>query len=412
MTGGGMRSSPERMQDNLYHDLFLPEETLDIRKRIREFARDEVAPHAYEIGQQEESKESFPRSIFQKLAKAGFFKAPFPKEVGGMGLQYPTCSSAVILEELAYVSNSIAVLFDVHSLLTGHALLRGTDFIREKYLWSIMEGDLIGCFATTEPSASSELSAKSLQTTASRRGDTYVVNGHKRFITNAPVADIVLTLVNMEGKLSLLVIELDSPGCRVGEPDKKTGNRGQLTSDIYFKEVEVPVRNLIGDEGKGRHIALSTLTRGRIGIGASSVGMAQSAFDECVSYMKQREAYGKKIAQFQYWQYRMAERAVQIENARNLCYKAALRVDQGVEFPEPEAAGAKYYSTECAVDMARDAVQIFGGYGYVRSLAHDGSTYKVEEIYRDCKIAEIYEGANEIQKWIISRSIFGKEFTG
>jgi alkylation response protein AidB-like acyl-CoA dehydrogenase len=407
-----MRSLPQRMQDSLYHDLCLPEEALEIRTRIREFAKKEVAPEAYAIGQQEESRENFPRGIFQKLAKAGFFKLIFPKEVGGVGLQYPTCASAVIAEELAYVSNSIAVMYDVQSLLTGSALLRGSDFIRKKYLGPVIEGRQIGCFATTEPSASSELSSRALKTSVSRRGDTYVVQGHKRFITNAPVADIVVTLVNLEGKLSLIVIELDSPGCRVGEPDKKTGNRGQLTSDIYFENVEVPVKNLIGEEGKGLHIALSTLTRGRIGIGASAVGMAQSAFDECVAYMKKREAYGKKIAQFQYWQYRLAERAVQIENARNLCYKAALRLDQGVEFPEPEAAGAKYYSTECAVDMARDAVQIFGGYGYMRSLAHDGSTYKVEEIYRDSKITEIYEGANEIQKWIISRSIFGRDLTG
>ena len=407
-----MRSLPERMQDTLYHDIFLPKETLEIRKRIREFARKEVAPEAYRIGQQEESKENFPRGIFHKLAKADLFKVPFPKKVGGVGLQYPTCASVVIAEELAYMSNSVAVMYDVQSLLTGNALLRGSDFIRKKYLRPIIEGGQIGCFATTEPSASSELSSRALKTSLSRRGDAYVVNGHKRFITNALVADIVVTLVNMEGKLSLIVIELDSPGCRVGDPDKKTGNRGQLTSDIYFENVEVPLKNLIVKEGKGLHVALSTLTRGRIGIGATAVGMAQSAFDECVAYMKKREAYGKKIAQFQYWQYRLAERAIQIENARNLCYKAALRVDQGVEFPEPEAAGAKYYSTECAVDMARDAVQIFGGYGYMRSLAHDGSTYKVEEIYRDCKITEIYEGTNEIQKWIISRSIFGKELTG
>ena len=407
-----MKSLPERMQDTLYHDIFLPKETLEIRKKIREFARKEVAPEAYDIGQQEESKENFPQGIFHKLAKADLFKVPFPKEVGGVGLQYPTCASSIILEELAYMSNSVAVMYDVQSLLTGNALLRGSEFIRKKYLRPIIEGEQIGCFATTEPSASSELSSRSLKTSVRKRGDTYMVNGHKRFITNAAVADIVITLVNIEGKLSLIVIELDSQGCRVGEPDKKTGNRGQLTSDIYFENVKVPVKNLIGEEGKGLHIALSTLTRGRIGIGASAVGMAQSAFDECVSYMKKREAYGKKLAQFQYWQYRLAERAIQIENARNLCYKAALRVDQGVEFPEPEAAGAKYYSTECAVDMARDAVQIFGGYGYMRSLAHDGSTYKVEDIFRDCKITEIYEGANEIQKWIISRGIFGKELTG
>jgi butyryl-CoA dehydrogenase len=189
------------------------------------------------------------------------------------------------------------------------------------------------------------------------------------------------------------------------------GNRGQLTSDIYFDNVEVPVENLIREEGRGLHIALGTLTYGRVGIGASGVGMAQSAFDESVEYMKRREAFARKIAQFQYWQFRMAERAIQIENARNLYSKAALRMDQGVEFPEPEAAGAKYYGTECAGDMARDAVQIFGGYGFMKLLEHDQSTYKVEEIYRDCKVPEIYEGTNEIQKLIIARELFGKELT-
>jgi len=226
------------------------------------------------------------------------------------------------------------------------------------------------------------------------------------------VADFVTALVNTEGKVSMLVIELNSKGSNVGEPDKKMGDRGQLTSDIYFDKVEVPVENLIGAGGQGLHLALGTLTYGRIGIGASGVGMAQSGFDECIEYLRKREAFGKKIAQYQYWQFRMAERAVQIENARNLYAKAALRMDRGEEFPEPEAAAAKYYGTECAGDIAREAVQIFGGYGYMRRLEHDQSTYKVEEIYRDCKIAEIYEGTNEIQKMIIARAIFGKEFMG
>jgi butyryl-CoA dehydrogenase len=225
------------------------------------------------------------------------------------------------------------------------------------------------------------------------------------------VGSFVAVLCITEGKLSEIVVDIDAKGVRIGEPDKKIGNRGQLTSDIYFDDVEVPKENIIGEIGQGLHIALGTLTYGRVGIGASGVGMAQSAFDESVAYMRNREAFGKKIAQFQYWQFRLAERAIQIENARNLYSKAAFRMDQGVEFPEPEAAGAKYYGTNCAVEMARDAVQIFGGYGFLRQLGHDQSTYKVEEIYRDSKVTEIYEGTNEIQKYIISREIFGKELT-
>ena len=406
-----MRALPPRMQDILYHDMILPEEAQEIRKKAREFAVREIAPVAYEIAHREEKRENFPSDIFNKLAKEDFFKIPFPKEVGGLGLKYPVSATVVAIDELAYISDSIGAIYDVHCILAGHALMYGSDFIKQKYLMPTTMGEKIGCFATTEPNASSDLSVRAINTIAKKKGNEYIVNGQKRFITNACVGDFVTALVNTEDRLSMLVIELNSKGCSVGEPDKKMGNRGQLTSDIYFDNVEVPIENLIGEEGKGLHVALGTLTYGRIGIGASGVGMAQSAFDESVEYMKNREVFGRKIAQFQYWQFRLAERAIQIENARNLYSKAALRMDQGVEFPEPEAAGAKYYGTECAADMARDAVQIFGGYGLMRQLGHDQSTYKVEEIYRDCKTAEIYEGTNEIQKLIITRSIFGKELT-
>jgi alkylation response protein AidB-like acyl-CoA dehydrogenase len=406
-----MKNLPLRMQDKIFHDLILPPETLEIRQKARKFAVREVAPVGYEIAHKEERKESFPSDIFYKLAEEDFYKIPFPNEVGGLGLKYPVCATVATIEELAYISDSIAAIYDVHCILTGHALKHGSDFIKQQYLRPITTGEKIGCFATTEPTASSELSLRALKTMASRKGNNYVVNGQKRFITNSCVADFVTALVNTDGRLSMLVIDLDAKGCSVGKPDKKIGNFGQLTADIYFDNVEVPAENLILEEGKGLHIALGTLTYGRVGIGASGVGMAQSAFDECIEYMKRREVFAKKIAHFQYWQFKMAERAIQIENARNLYSKAALRMDQGVEFPEPEAVGAKYYGTECAGDMARDAVQIFGGYGFMKLLGHDQSTYKVEEIYRDCKISEIYEGTNEIQKLIIARELFGKDLT-
>jgi len=402
---------PPRMQTKLYHDMILPEETLEIREKAREFAEREVAPIRYEIAHKEERKENFFSDVFNKLAKEDFFKIPFPKDAGGLGLKYPVCATVVTVEELAYMSNSLASVYDVHCILTGHALMYGSDFIKQKYLRPITTAEKLGCFATTEPTASTELSLRALKTTATKKGDKYIINGQKRFITNSCVADFVTALVNTDGKLSMLVVDLSARGCRVGEPDKKLGNQGQLTADIYFDNVEVPSENLIGDEGKGLRIALGALTYGRIGIGASGVGMAQSAFDESIQYMKDREAFGKKIAQFQYWQFLMAERTIQIENARNLYSKAALRKDEGAEFPEPEAAGAKYYGTQCAVEMAGDAVQIFGGYGFMRLLEHDQSTYKVEEIYRDAKVASIYEGTNEIQKLIIAREIFGKTLT-
>lgn len=404
-----MNKMPDRLQDKLYHDMILPEETLEIRKKAREFALREIAPVGYKISHTEESKDSFMRDLFQKLAKEEFFRIPFDKEDGGLGLKYKVCATVATVEEFAYVSDSVAAVYDVHCILAGHALNYGSEFIRQTYLKSVTEGKKIGCFATTEPLASTELSLRALKTKGTKKADHYLVSGQKRFITNACVADVSTVLVNVDGKMCMLAIDLHSHGCRAGEPDKKLGNNGQLTSDLYFDNVKVPLENLIGEEGKGLHYALGTLTYGRIGIAASGVGMAQSAFDECISYMKTREAFSKKLAQFQYWQFRMAERAIQIENARNLYSKAALRMDRGVEFPEPEAAGAKFYGTECAAEMARDAVQLFGGYGFMRQLEHDKSKYKVEEIYRDCKIAEIYEGTNEIQRMIIARELFGKE---
>lgn len=403
-----MTKPVKRMQDTLYHDLILADESIDIRAKAREFSDRVVAPRAYEIGTTDESRESFPWDVFKALAKEDFYKIPYPSDCGGLGLKYPCCATVVTVEELAYASNSIAAVYDVHCILAGHALEYGSEYIKENYLKPMTTAEKIGCFASTEPLASSDLSPNSVQTKAIIKGDNLIVNGQKRFITNACVADFVTALVNVEGQLTMVVINLDLKGCRVGEPDCKMGNKGQLTSDIYFEDVEVPITNVIGEIGKGLHVALGTLTYGRVGIAATGVGMAQAAFDESVAYMKERTAFGKKIGQFQYWQFRMAERAIEIENARNLYLKAAIRMDQGVEFPEPEAAGAKFYATALAGDMARDAVQIFGGYGFMRELAHDKSHYKVEQIFRDFKIAEIYEGTNEIQKMILSRTIFGR----
>jgi alkylation response protein AidB-like acyl-CoA dehydrogenase len=404
-----MSNPVERKMDSLYHDLILPEEAQEIRKKVRAFADRVVAPRAYDIASLEESVENFPRDVFDAMAEEGLFQIPFPKEVGGMGLEYPTCATAVAVEELAYYSNSVAAIFDVQCILSGMALMYGSDDLKKRYLTPMINGDVIGSFATTEPDASSDLSTRAMKSEAVKKGDKYIVNGRKRFITNGPVADYVCILVKFEDKMVKLVIDLDSPGVRVGEPDKKMGNRGQLTCDLHFKDVEVPVSNRIGEEGKGLHISLGTLTYGRIGIAASGAGMAQAAFDKGADYLTRREAFGQTLVNFQHWQFRWAERAIQIENSRNLYSKAALLRDRGVEFPEPEAAGAKYYATECAGDLARDVIQVFGGYGFLRELGDDGSRCEVEQIYRDCKISEIYEGTNEIQKMVLARTIFGRD---
>lgn len=403
---------PIRYQDKLYHDLNTPEEVLAIRQEVRRFADQYVAPAAHAIGHTEESVAAFPRELFARMAEAGLFRIPFAEEVGGRGLRHPATATAVMIEELAYHSNSVAAIVDVHCILAGNALVHGSDSIKQRYLKPLLAGEKIGSFATTEPDASTDLSIEAMRTVATRTEDGYIVNGRKRFITNAPVADFVVLLCVDGERMTELVVELDWPGVRVGEPDRKMGNNGQLTADIHFDNVRVPAENVVGQPGDGLKIALQTLTYGRVGIAASGVGMAQALFDHSAARLKSRKAFGKVIAQFQHWQFKLAERATEIENARNLYLKAAWRMDQGHAFPEPEAAMAKWYGTNLAGEFARDAVQIFGGYGFMRELAADGSHYRVEEIYRDCKIAEIYEGTNEIQKLVIARAIFGKGITG
>ena len=404
---------PPRMVDRLYHDWAVPEEVQKVRAEARAVADTIVAPRAYDIAHQPEAVEAFPRDVFAALADAKLMGVPFRKQDGGWGLKHRALATAVVIEELAYHSNSVAAIYDVHCILAGRALEGADDDIRLRYLPRLIRGEIVGAFATSEPMASTDLSPGSLATRARREGGRYVLSGQKRFITNAPVANFIVVLCNVEGEGPVtLVVDTDLPGVRVGQPDRKMGNRGQLTADVYFDDVVVEATQRIGAPGQGLHRALSTLTYGRIGIAASGVGMAQSAFDHVTHRLSHREAFGKPLAGFQHWQFRMADRATRLENARNLYIKAALRLDEGTEFPEPEAAMAKHYATELAVDMARDGVQVFGGYGFMQELASDGSHYKVEEIYRDSKIAEIYEGTNEIQRLIIARSIFGKQLTG
>lgn len=272
---------------------------------------------------------------------------------------------------------------------------------------------MVGAFATTEPDASSDLSPQAVQTEAIRTEAGWVLNGHKRWISNSPVAGFVVVLARTGTRLSMFIVDTALPGVEVGLPDRKMGNRGQLTADIRFTDVHLTDDDLLGGaEGQGLRHALSTLTYGRIGIAAAGVGMAQAAFDHAVAHLSTRHAFGKPVAANQHWQFLLAERATEIENARTLYTKAALRLDAGNPSPEPEAAMAKYYATKLSVDMARDAVQAFGGLGFARELGADGSPGPVEAIYRDSKIGEIYEGTNEIQKWVIARQIFGRAIVG
>lgn len=408
-----MTVGPQRQSDRLYHDLLSPIETLEVRARARRIAAAVVEPAAARIANGDERVDGFPREVFDALAAEGLFQVPFTREVGGEGLTHPVTATAVVIEELAYYSSSISAVFDVHCILAGNALAHGTPEQQQRWLRQVAPGSVVGAFATTEPEASTDLSPQAVQTVAERRGDKWVLNGRKRWISNSPVAGFIVTLARTSERLSMFIVDTTLPGVRVGEPDLKMGNRGQLTADVYFDNVELTDNDLLGGvEGNGLRHALATLTLGRIGIAAAGVGMAQAAFDHAVSHLTTREAFGKPIAANQHWQFLMAERATEIENARTLYLKAALRRDYGEIFPEPEAAMAKYYGTRLSVDLARDAVQAFGGLGFARELSADGTAGPVEAIYRDSKIGEIYEGTNEIQKWIIARAIFGKEITG
>lgn len=404
---------PVRQADRLYHDLLSPTEILEIRDRARKIATDVVAPTARQIANGDERVDGFPRDVFDGLGTAGLFRVPFGTGVGGEGLAHPVTATAVVIEELAYYSSSIAAVFDVHCILAGNALTHGTDAQQQRWLRPVADGTMVGAFATTEPEASSDLSPQAVQTVAVRHGHSWILNGRKRWISNSPVAGFIVTLARTGDRLSMFIVDTTLPGVRVGEPDQKMGNRGQLTADVWFDDVELTSEDLLGGvEGQGLRQALATLTLGRIGIAAAGVGMAQAAFDHAVAHLSTREAFGRKIAANQHWQFLMAERATEIENARSLYLKAALRRDAGETFPEPEAAMAKFYGSRLAVDLARDAVQAFGGLGFARELSADGTPGPVEAIYRDSKIGEIYEGTNEVLKWVVARQIFGKEITG
>lgn len=400
---------PTRLQDTLYHDWLLPDETLAVRTAVRRFVDTEVMPFAGELNTVAESVDAFPRVLFERMAQTGLFGVPFASAEGGRGLRYPLCAAAVTMEELAYASDGLATIFDDHCVLPGIALLHATEPLRRRYLSALIDGSAVACMAITEPDAGSDLRIESVKTRAESSNDRYIVNGHKRFITNAPVGDFMTMLCVADGALTMLVVDLRSDGVTVGLPDLKTGNRVQLTADVWLRDARVPKEHIVGAPGDGLRIALGALTWGRVLVGVSGVAMAQAALDECVHFMQRREMYGGTLSDLQHWQFRLAERATQVTMARDLCYKAARRYDEGVRTPEPETAMAKYYGTQVAGDMARDAVQVFGGLGFITRLGADGSMFRVEQIYRDCKVAEIYEGTNEIQKRVIARLAFGRE---
>jgi len=401
-----------RQSEVLGRDLLLPAETIEIRYEARAFADRVLRPIAHDLNTRPEQPDGFRHDVFREIASAGLYSIPFPKDVGGRGLQYPTLATLMVVEEIAYYSAGIAsALYDAQAILVGKTLDMAQPALRSTYLPRLVRGEFIASFATSEPGASTDLSPKSVQTIAEPVSGGWLLNGRKRWITNSPAADLIVVLCRSGNRLSLLLADMHHPGVTVLPPDIKMGNNAQLTADVILKDVFVAQDHVIGTEGAGLRAALGALALGRMGIGAVGVGMAQRALDVATAYTARRTVYGKPIGSFQHWQFRFAEHALEIEAARSLYEKAAQVTDRGGD-ASVLAAMAKSKGSSIAVDVARDAIQACGGYGFARYVQGDEEAWPLEAIYRDAKIGEIYEGANEVQKWIIARKLYGRELTG
>ena len=402
----------KRYADDMFNDTWLPAEALAIRKEVRCFADKVLKPLSHELNTTPERRDGFRHDVLQMIAGAGLYEIPFSEDVGGRGLKYPTLATLTTMEELGYYAPGAAsALYDGQAILCGQTLNRASESIRQAFLPKLIAGEIICCFATSEPETSTDLSVKAMQTTATRVAGGYVVNGQKRWITNSVAGDVVLLLCKTGKTLTMLLVDMHDKGVKVSDPDLKMGNHAQLTADIDFCDVFVPEENRVGEEGDGLRVALGALTVGRAGIAALGVGMAQRAFDYSADYIRRRMVFGKAVASFQHWQFKYADHAMAIESARNLYQKAAMSHDEG-NTSQSLMAMAKVVGSEVAVDMARDAIQACGGYGFAKRMSAEGVDWPLEAIYRDSKIGEIYEGANEVQPWAIARDIFGRDITG
>ncbi|MBO8176838.1 acyl-CoA dehydrogenase [Aeribacillus pallidus] len=366
-----------------------------IKRTIREFAEEEVAPGALE----RDRSKTFPKEIFRKLAELGMMGLPFPEEYGGAGAD--TISFAIVVEELSRACASTGITYSAHISLGGAPIhLFGTKEQKEKYLVPICTGESLGAFGLTEPNAGSD--AGGTQTTAVEEGDYVVINGNKCFITNGSYAKFVsLTAVSgqKDGKkeISAYIVPTDAEGFTVIDNYEKMGLHASNTTELVLENVKVPKENLLGKKGEGFKQFLMTLDGGRIGIGAMAVGIAQAAFERALSYSTERSQFGRSISQFQVNQFKLADMALKIELARNMVYKAAWLKDQGRPFTK-EAAMCKLYASEVCAEITSQAVQIHGGYGYMKE-------YHVERFMRDAKLLEIGEGTSEVQRMVIARQI-------
>ncbi len=373
-------------------NLELTEEQKLLQRSVREFAEAEVRPHAKEL----DETGRFPREILRKAAELGLTAVALPEKYGGAGMDHVGYSIAI--EEISRACASTGVILSVQNSLFADCLYRfGTEEQKQKFLVPMARGETIGCYALTEPQAGSNAAA--LVTRAVRKGNCYVINGTKAWITCGSVADAALVYVNTqpdrgEKGITALLVEKGARGFTVGTEEKKLGIHATACTELSFNDCEVPIENRVGNEGEGYKIALSTLDGGRVGIASQAIGIAQGAFEAALAYARERQAFGHPIAEFQAIQFMLADMATEIDAARLLARRAAWKQDSGARF-SMEAAIAKLYASEMATRVAHKAIQIHGGNGY-------SSEYPVERAYRDARITEIYEGTSEIQRLVIA----------
>ncbi|PJI09369.1 MULTISPECIES: acyl-CoA dehydrogenase [Clostridium] len=377
-------------------DFALTKEQELTRKMVREFAENEVKPIAAEI----DETERFPMENVKKMAKYGMMGIPFSKEYGGAGGD--VLSYILAVEELSKVCGTTGVILSAHTSLCASLINEyGTEEQKQKYLVPLAKGEKIGAYGLTEPNAGTDSAGQ--QTTAVLDGDHYVLNGSKIFITNGGVADVFCVFAMTDKSqgsrgISGFIVEKGFKGFSIGKVENKMGIRASSTTELVFEDCIVPKENLIGKEGKGFKIAMSTLDGGRIGIAAQALGLAEGAFNEARDYMKERKQFGRSLNKFQGLSWAMAEMKTNIESAKYLVYKAAWCKDNKLPYNEA-AALAKLRAADVAMDVTTKAVQLFGGYGYTKD-------YPVERMMRDAKITEIYEGTSQVQKLVIANHIF------
>ena len=385
-------------------DFTLAKEHEMARQLFKDFAENEVKPLAQEVDETEE----FPRATVEKMAKCGFLGIPVPKEYGGQGcdpLTYAMC-----VEELSKVCGTTGVIVSAHtSLCVDPIMTYGTEEQKQKYVVPLAKGEKLGAFGLTEPGAGTD--AQGQQTKAVLDGDEWVLNGSKCFITNGKEADVyiiiaVTGLVEKRGKMlkeiSAFIVEKGTPGFSFGTKEKKMGIRGSSTYELIFQDCRIPKENLLGVQGKGFGIAMHTLDGGRIGIAAQALGIGEGALDRAIAFTKERKQFGRSISAFQNTQFQLANMATKAKAAQMMVYRAACQKDQYQKDHKTaygvEAAMAKLFAAEMAMDVTTKAVQLHGGYGYTRE-------YEVERMMRDAKITEIYEGTSEVQRMVISADL-------